>query len=206
VSTSEVIAIVAAAFAALSTLFAAWAAYTAQAVRRWQRERDAERRRTGARADVMPVDLHAGRRRTRARAGLMPLRTHARRPRVRAELTPIRMGVGGSDVLGLNVNVINDGDRPEYVTGVTVRPATPARHRHTEIVDLDPQSSEEKSPRSRELRPHANLRFVRLLRDASLQWAEHGMVARVHLSSGATIVSDVQRLPKRPPAPPAPRP
>src|SRR6187455_265045 len=83
VSTSEVIAIVAAAFAALSTLFAAWAAYTAQAVRRWQRERDAERRRTGARADVMPVDLHAGRRRTRARAGLMPLRTHARRPRVR---------------------------------------------------------------------------------------------------------------------------
>jgi hypothetical protein len=86
-----------------------------------QRERDAERRRTGVRADLLQMDLHAGRRRTRARAGLMPLRMHARRARVRAELMPIRMGVGGSDVLGLNVNVINDGGNgPSTWTGVTV--------------------------------------------------------------------------------------
>ena len=206
VSTSDVIAIVAAAFAALSTLFAAWAAYTAHAARKWQRERDTERRRTGVRAGLMQMDLHAGRRRTRARAGLMPLRMHARRARVRAELMPIRMGVGGCDVLGLNVNVINDGERPEYVTGVTVRSATLGRSRHIEIVDLGPQSSEEKASWSRELRPRANLRFVRLLRDVDLHWAERGMIARVHLSSGATIVSGVQRLPERPPPAPDPRP
>ena len=202
VSTSDVIAIVAAAFAALSTLFAAWAAHTAHAARKWQRERDAEHRRTRVRADLMP--MHAGRRRIRARAELMPLRMHARRARVRAELMPIRMGVAGSDLLGLNVNVINDGELPEYVTGVTVRSATPGWFRHIEIVDLGPQSSEEEASWPRELRPRANLRFVRLLRDMDLHWAERGMVARVDLSSGATIVSGVQRLPERPPTPPDP--
>lgn len=202
-STSEVIAILAAVFAGLSALLAGWAAYAAHQARRWQRERDAERRRTRVRAEVMP--MHAGRRRARVRAQLMPVRMHAGRTRVRAELVPIRMGVAGSDVLGLNVNVINDGERPEYVTGVTVRSATSARFRRIEVVDLGPQSSEEKGW-PREVRPRANLRFVRLLRDADLHWAERGMVARVLLSSGATIVSGVERLPERPPPPPDPRP
>jgi hypothetical protein len=204
VSTSDIIAIVAAGFAALSALLAGWAAYTAHQARKWQRERDAERRRTRLRAELTTTTMHAGRRRTRGRVDLMPIRMHARRIRARAELMPIRMDVGGADVLGLNVNVINDGDRPEYVTGVTVRSATPGRFRHIEIVDLGPRSSKEGSW-PRELRPHANLRFVRVLRDMDLRWAERGMVARVDLSSGATIVSGVQRLPERPPAPPDPR-
>lgn len=200
-STSDVIAIVAAGFAVLSALLAGWAAYTAHEARRWQRERDAERRRTRARAELMP--LHAGRRRARVRAQLMPVRMHAGRTRVRAELMPIRMAVGGSDVLGLNVNVINDGDRPEFVTGVSVRSATSGRFRRIEIVDLGPESSEEKGW-PREVRPRANLRFLRLLRDIDLHWAQRGMVARVDLSSGATIISGVQRLPERAPTPPDP--
>jgi hypothetical protein len=206
VSTSDVIAIAAAGFAGLSALFAGWAAYTAHEARRWQRERDDERRRTRVRAELMPIHTHAGRRRTRIQAELMPVRMHARRGRVRAELMPIRMGVAGSDVLGLNVNVINDGELPEYVTGVTVRSATPGWFRHVEIVDLGPQSSEEQASWPRELRPRANLRLVRVLRDMDLRWAQRGMVARVSLSSGATIVSGVQRLPARPPPSPDPRP
>ena len=204
-STSDIIAIAATGFAVLSALLAGWAAHTAHEARKWQRELDAERRRTRLRAEVMPTTMHAGRRRTRGRVALMPIRVHARRTRVRAELMPIRMGVAGADLLGLNVNVINDGDRPEYVTGVTVGSASPGWFRHIEPVDLGPQSAEDEGSWTRELRPRGNLRFIRLLRDTDLRWAERGMVARVDLSSGATIISGVQRLPERPPPPPDPR-
>jgi hypothetical protein len=119
--------------------------------------------------------------------------------RVTVSVTPVRVLVDDSDMLGLYVTVVNGGELTEYVEHVVIGTAGPdleTRMAHIWHVPLTDPAEVAETPR--ELPPRSSVRFDLHLADEQVPPFERGILAKVWLASGHNALSEVIQLPDRP--------